>query len=167
MASKRVGSSAGQGLGEIFGEIDLHLDRAAESRAVVDDDAWSPDVALDASALVNRDRAGRRDVPDDLTANLDAVDVEVGLDDARFRDGQVTGERDRALDPAFDDQILFANEGATDEDLVADDAGSVRLSGKCHESLGTRESGRRRLPLRPHWVKTIGGLLGPCRSRAI
>ena len=51
-------------------------------------------------------------------------------------DGEVSGEGDLPLDAALDDEVLLADQGATNEDLVADDAGGVRFSGKCHESLG-------------------------------
>jgi hypothetical protein len=77
---------------EAAGELDVHLDGALELGAVGDDDPRGAQVAGDAGALVEGDGGDGDDVAVDLAVDVDAVDLDVGLDDGRLGDGEVTAE---------------------------------------------------------------------------
>ena len=65
------------------------------------------------------------DVAVELAVDVDAVDLEVGLDDGGLGHGEVAAECDAPLDAPLDDEVLFSGDTAADGDPGPDVAGRL------------------------------------------
>src|SRR5262245_21875423 len=98
----------------------LHVDAAAEVRAVRDGDAGRDDVALDRAVLLDVDLLSRVQVARDLAEDDDGLGGDLRLDAAVRSDCQhVVLQFDLAVDPAFDREVLAAAQLAVDHDALA------------------------------------------------
>ena len=99
----------------------LHVDAAAEVRAVGNRDPGRRQIAVDRSVVANVRALTRRDVAVHFTLHDDRLGEDLGLDAAVGADRQhVLFELDPALHLTLDRQILAAAELALDDDALAD-----------------------------------------------
>src|SRR5258705_5456826 len=87
----------------------LHVDAAAEVRALRDGDAWRHDVAVHRSAVADIDLFGGRDVAVDFAEHNDGLREHLCLDLAVGPDRQhVIPKLDLSFDMSFDREVLTA-----------------------------------------------------------
>src|SRR5215510_15502574 len=110
----------GRALGRARLGLLLHVDAAAEVRAVRDGDAGRDDVALDRAVLLDVDLLGRVQIARDLAEDDDGLGGDLRLDAAVRSDREdVVLQLDLAVDPAFDRKVLAAAQLAVDHDALA------------------------------------------------
>src|SRR5262249_3824875 len=127
----------------------LHVDAAAEMRAVGDGDARRDDVALDRAVLLDVDLLGRDQIPRPLAEDDDGFGGDLRLDAAVRSHGEhVVAQLDLAVDPALDREILAAAQLAVDHDALSNARQLFVHRHRLLLSLSLRLSLRRRLRLR-------------------
>jgi hypothetical protein len=99
----------------------FHVDRALESRPVLEIDPRCHQVARHLAGGFDDDLLFSVQVSDHLTFDVDGFGVDVRLDLARFADRYIlTSERDLALDAALNSQVLLASHLTFDGDTGTD-----------------------------------------------
>src|SRR4029434_1679133 len=99
----------------------LHVDAAAEMRAVGDGDARRDDVALDRAVLLDVDLLGRVQIPRHLAEDDDGLGGDLGLDATVRSDSEhVVAQLDLAVDPTLDREVLAAAQLAVDHNALSD-----------------------------------------------
>src|SRR5262245_59684362 len=127
----------------------LHVDAAAEMRAVGDGDARRNDVALDRAVLLDVDLLGRGEVTRHLTEDDDGLGGDLRLDaTVRSYREHVVAQFDLAVDAALDRQVLAAAQLAVDHDALSDARQLFVHRPRLLLGLSLRLGLRRRLRLR-------------------
>src|SRR5690606_26187992 len=101
--------------------VALHVDAAAEVRAVGNRNARRREVAVDRPCIADIDLLRCRDVAADFALDDDRLREDLGLDAAVGADGQhVLTQFDLAVDLPFDREVFTAAQFAFDDDGLAD-----------------------------------------------